>query len=887
MPAIWKRIVELLRRHRLDRELDDEVAFHLARLEEEFRRRGMDASAAAAAARREFGGVAQAKEAYRSGRGLPWLESLAQDLRYALRALRLNPGFTAAAVLSLALGIGASTAVFSLFHALLLRMLPVRQPQELVSLYRTGGWGSGVTTYGLFREMRKRTDLFSGVIASSRAEKVPLLTGQSDRLQSAQREFATGSYFPVLGVTPALGRLFTEDDDRTPRAHPFVVLSYDYWRTRFAADPAIVGRRLVVDQDPVTVIGVAAQGFHGLAVDRPPDLWEPVTMTKGDLDQPGWNFLWIAARRRPGLSLARTQAAMDVVMRQYLLSAFGGHPNSAFRKTAMSQHVEVREGRLGISLLRDRFAKPLAILMAAVLVVLLAACVNVANLLLARGAARRRELAMRVSLGATRARLVRQALTESLLLAAAGSACGLALASWGERGLLGFLPADAGNPFAGTPAGGPDVPVLAFSLFATIASVLLFGVAPALRTTAVDPLAGLRAPAGSDRGGRPLFRRALVVMQVAFSVVLAVLAGLFGHSLGALHAVDPGFRNQDVVAFSLDLPDRWKPADRKLARQRLMSQIEAMPGVSAVGFAFPGPYLAGMAAATVRVPGSPVTAGEAAWVNYCQVGPGFFSLLGSTPIAGREYQRSDAPDAPSLVVNEAFLRKYLPNEQHPLQRLIEMPDQPPRHITGVVRDIRSNGIREPSDPVVYVPAPMDGPNGTILVRSTLPRDTLAQAIRREAAHLGPQAAASDPRTIRQQIDDSIFQERMLSSLSGCFGILTLLLAAVGLYGVVAYGTARRAGEIGIRLALGAPRGSVLWMVLRGALALVAAGLAIGLPAALAAARYVGSVLFGVKPADPLAFAGTAAVLLAIAVAAAFLPARRSAAMDPMRALRNE
>ena len=883
MPATWKRIVELFRRHRLDRELDDEIVFHLTRLEEEFRRRGMDEAAARDAARRVFGGVAQAKEAYRSERGLPWLETFGRDLRYGLRALRLNPGFTIAAVLSLALGIGASAAVFSLFHALLLRMLPVRQPQELVSLYRTGGWGSGVTTYGVYREMRKRTDLFSGVIGSSRAEKVPLLAGQTDRLESAQREFVTGSYFSVLGVSPALGRLFTEDDDRTPRAHPFVVLSYDYWRTRFAADPTAVGRRLVVDQDPVTVIGVAAPGFHGLAVDRPPDLWEPVTMTRANLEQPGLNLLWIAARRRPGLSLVRTQAAMDVVMRQWLESAFGSHPNSAFRKTAMSQHVEVREGALGISLLRDRFAKPLAILMAAVLVVLLAACINVANLLLARGAARRREIAMRVSLGATRARLVAQALTESLLLAAAGSAIGLLLASWGERALLSFLPADAGNPFHG----GSDAAVLAFSLFAAVASVLLFGVAPALRTTAVDPVVGLRVAAGSDRGGRPVFRRVLVVMQVAFSVVLAVLAGLFGHSLGALHATDPGFRNQDVVAFTLGLPGRWKPSDRKLARQRLMSQIEVMPGVSAVGFAFPGPYLAGMAAATVRVPGSPVTSGEAAWVDYCQVGPGFFSLLGSTPIAGREYQRSDAPDTPSIVVNEAFLRKYLPNERHPLERLVEMPDQPPTHITGVVRDIRSGGIREPGDPVVYVPARMDGPDGTILVRSTLPRDTLAQAIRREVARLGPQVAASDPRTIRQQIDDSIFQERMLSSLSGCFGILTLLLAAVGLYGVVAYATARRAGEIGIRLALGAQRRAVLWMVLRGALALVAAGLAIGLPTALAAARYVGSVLFGVKPADPVAFAGTAAVLLAIGIAAAFLPARRSAAMDPMRALRNE
>jgi predicted permease len=381
----------------------------------------------------------------------------------------------------------------------------------------------------------------------------------------------------------------------------------------------------------------------------------------------------------------------------------------------------------------------------------------------------------------------------------------------------------------------------------------------------------------------------LVVAQVAFSVVLAVLAFLFGHSLSTLRSTDLGFRNLDVVAFSLDLPGEWKAEDRLAVRRRMMTQLESMPGVSGVSFAFPGPYLAGTASATVRVAGSPSTANEAAWVNMGEVGPRYFTMLGGAPVEGREFDRSDDAAAPAVaLVNQAFLKKFLPEERHPLQRVLSTdPRKPPIHIVGVVRDILHNGLREKPEPEVYLPAAMDGTWGIILVESQLPRDVLVGAIRRETARLGPQVNAGDPRTIRQAVDDSIFQERMLATLSGCFGGLTLLLAALGLYGVVAYATTQRAAEIGIRIALGAQRSAVAWMVLRGSLLLVGVGLAIGMGASLAAARYVSSVLYGIGPNDPLAFAATAAVLLAVGVAAAFLPARRSSTMDPMRALRHE
>jgi predicted permease len=662
MPAIWKRVRELFSRNRLDRELNDEVAFHLAQLEQEFRAGGMDDASAKAAAKREFGGVAHTMESYRQERGLQPLENLGKDLRYAARGLRLNPGFTLAAVLSLALGIGASTAIFSLFHTLMMRMLPVRQPERLVSLYRTGAWGRGITSYPAFQALQKRSDLFDGVVGSTTASKSQLRTRNGE--WEARREFVPGSYFTVLGVPPAKGRVLGEDDNRVPQGHPVVVLSYDFWRNRFGADPTIVGRALILDDQAVTVVGVAAAGFRGVNVDRPADLWEPAMMVKGNLREPGRNLLWLVARLRGGVSRQHAQAGVDVALRQFLADAFGSHPNPAFRKTAMSQHMEVRDGGLGLSLLRDRFGKPLTILMAAVLLVLLAACANVANLLLARGAARRKEIALRVSLGATRGRLVRQALTECLLLASGGAALGIALAYWGVRGLLQFMPPASGNPFHAS----IDAAMLAFCVVAAVLAVLLFGLAPALRTTAVDPAPGLRPSDVHARAGRPVFRRALVVLQVAFSVVLAVLAGLFSHSLGELRSIDLGFRNQDVVAFSFDLPDSWKPEARHAARQRLIAQIEAMHGVTAVGFAFPGPYLQGTASRTVRVPGSPLAGSEPVWVNSNEVSPGFFALMGAAIVAGREFLPIDKPaeQPAAVIVNESFVRKYLPGEKQPL-----------------------------------------------------------------------------------------------------------------------------------------------------------------------------------------------------------------------------
>lgn len=494
---------------------------------------------------------------------------------------------------------------------------------------------------------------------------------------------------------------------------------------------------------------------------------------------------------------------------------------------------------------------------------------------------------MRFSLGATRARLMGQALTECLLLAAAGCILGIGLAWWGAQQIVRFLPGAATERLDVA----PDAAVLAFTLVISVIAVLLFGLAPAWRSTSVAPAAAMRS--GSDAGwvaGRQRFRRVLVVAQVAFSVILVVLAGLFARSLAQLHGVDLGFRDRNVVAFSLDFPSSWKLSDRTAAETRMVSQMEAVAGVSSVSYGFPGPFQMGMSSWTVRIPGSPRASVEPVTVAVYTVAPRYLETIGSMPVIGRDLDRTDTANSRKVaVVNQAFVREFLQGEARPLGRILSFDDESTQ-IVGVVRDIPHQGLREKIEPTVYVPvAQRKGLGGapTILVRSGLATSALLPAIRREMERLGGQVSMDEPKTLAGAVDESIFQDRILALLGGCFGGLALLLAAIGLYGVMAYATAQRAGEFGVRLALGAQRGDVLWMVLRDALLLVGAGLAVGLPASLAASRYVGSVLFGVKPGDLTSFAGSAAILVAAALAAAFVPARRSAGMDPMRALRHE
>lgn len=872
------RFLSALRSRRLDRDLDDEIASHLAMQEEEFRRAGMSAQEARDAARREFGGVAQIQELYRDRRGLPWLEAAVRDFRLALRSLRHNKGFAAAAVLSLALGIGANTAIFTIFRTVMLRSLPVSHPEELVTLYRTGGWGRGYSSYPLYLEIKKRTDLFQDVIARSGVDKGRFSTGQGDAVESVNREYVTGNYFAALGLAPAAGRLIAESDDKTQGAHPVTVLSYDFWQSRFGGDPSVVGRPIVLSEQPLTIIGVAQRGFHGIEVDRRADLWLPVMMRRGDIMEVGSNWAWIVGRRRPEVSRAQIQAAVDVLLKQFLTGHYGQHQSATFREKAMAQQIEVREGSVGLSGLREQFGQSLQVLMAAVGLVLLAACANVANLLLARGAARRKEVALRVALGATRGRLIQQGLMESFLLAALGAITGVTLAYWLTGAVLAFLP----EP----PTVAPDEGVLLFSVGITVAAAILFGLGPAIRSAGIDPAAGLRL---TTRDPRPTMRRVLVTVQVAFSVVLVALAGLFGHSMAQLRSVDLGFAHRHAVAFAIDSPPAIDARQRTVRRERLLERLERIPGVVSVSHAFPGPYQDGSSSGTVTIPGVPAAGKEATWTAIHTVGPRYFETIGAAMAAGRGIERTDAAGArPVAVVNEAFVRQYLPADPRVLDRSLIAGKSEPMAIVGVVRDISHDGLRAKPVPTVYVPAAQTKSDWepSIVVRATVTPESLTAAIRREFAGLGMNQA-TQPQPIRQRIDRSIFQDRLLATIGGFFGFLALALAAVGLYGVVAYGTARRAREIGIRIALGARRGAVVWMVLRDALALVLAGLIVGLPASYVAGRQVAALLFGVKPLDPATFVLTAAVLGGIGVAAALLPARRAAGLEPLSVLRQD
>jgi len=893
MRTMWKRLAALLSRGRLERELNEEVEIHLAMRAEELRREGMTTEEARAAARREFGGVEQVKETYRDQRGIPLLETLAKDAWYGLRGLRRNPAFTLAAVLSLALGIGATAAIFSVFNALMLRMLPVERPRELISVFRTGGWGRGYASYPLYLQFREHNELFAGVLARSGAWPVRFDAGHNTRAEFVKEEYVSGNYFAVLGVKPALGRLFSDGDNRTPQGHPLAILSYDFWRNRLGGDPAVLGRVLLVDEQPLTVIGVAAAGFHGVEVEHRADLWVPAMMYRGKIMDAGMHWVWIMARRRPDIPDSRLQAASDTIMQQYLAANYGSRPDSAWRRFAMEQRVEVRDGGVGISMLRETFGKPLTVLMAAVGLVLLAACANVASLLVARGAARQREVALRFSLGATRRRIVRQWLVEGLLLALLGSACGLAFAVWGARHMLLFLPPDAGESLDVA----PDGVVLAFTMGVSILSALLFTLAPALRATTLDPATALKEGGSQQpgRGPRAGFRQALVVAQVALSVVLVVTAGLFAHSLVSLRAVRPGFAAENVLTFSLDYPQAWKDADKVEHRRRLTDRLSALPGVTSLSYAAPGPYQGGSWSAGIRVPGSERTAKEGVEVAMQGIGPAYLATIGSPPLEGREFDENDWRTGRKIaLVNQAFRREFMPGVRNPVGRVLSFDDSKPEggeptYIVGLVRDILHDGVKEGAKPTVYIPwrAADVRFDPSLVVRGQLSPEALLPLIRAEITRMDPEVAMREPRSLRERVDDSIFLDRLTATLSGFFGGLALLLAAVGIYGVMAYSVTRRTGEIGLRIALGAATGRIQWMVLRDGLVLIAAGIAIGLPLALAATRVSASLLFGVRANDSLALGSTVAVLVITGIASAWIPARRAAAIAPVEALRNE
>ncbi len=832
---------------------------------------------------------------------------MGNDLRYGLRALRRSPVFAIVATVSLALGIGANTAIFSLLSQVIFRMLPVAEPERLV-VFHTDGQREGRSTsdsseavfsYPMYEDLRDRNQVFSGVIARSSAPVSVSYRGQTER---SRAEMVSGNFFGVLGVRPALGRLLVSDDDGAPGAHPVVVLSHGYWKSRFGEKAEIVGQTININQHPMVVIGVAPAGFHGVLGGDTPDVLVPIAMkremtpTWDALDDRLTRWLNIFARLKPGMSRQQAGAAMAVLYRAVSEEEVPQmkHPlTGRDREKHLAQKLELRPAAQGINPLREDWETPLVALLAMVGLVLLIACANVANLLLARAAGRRREIAIRLAIGATRWAIVRQLLAESLVVAVAGGAAGLLVSKWTMDALLGLLPADATGGWLGATL---DWHALGFSVLLTLATGLVFGLAPALDSARAEAAAALKESGANVSSGRSQarFRQGFILAQVALSVLLLVGAGLFARSFFNLMREDPGFHAENLLRFGIDPRLNGYDSTRGWAFYReLQQRLALLPGVRSVACANMGPFGSGSEGSNVTVEGYKPGEDEMVGALKDYVSRDYFHTLGIPVISGREFTERDTTGAPKVVVvNEAFVKKYCKGENAVGKHMafgggthIVLD----REIVGVVRDSKHGGLREEVSPFVYQPYAQSGTldRAAFFVRALRNENDLGPDVRRLLHSMDANLPVYEMGSMTVQIADSIYRPRLIAILASAFGALATLLAAIGLYGVVAFNVARRTAEMGVRMALGALPRDVLGLVMREVGVLVIVGLGIGLTAAWLAGRYVESQLFGLKANDPLVFAGAAISLALVALASGYVPARRASRIDPIKALRYE
>ena len=885
----------LKRRANREHEIREEIEYHLEKLAEDEAGQGTSPQEARFLARRKLGNATLARERTREVWIWPALERFLQDLRYAMRGLRKHPAFTLTAVLSLALGIGANTAIFSLIDALLLRMLPVRDPQQLLELITTqNGRQVDSFSYPAIKALEQRADLLDGICAWSGAM---FNAGPPAAVQKTTGAWVTGLYYKTLGVEPALGRLLAAGDDRPGggSAGPVAVISYRYWENNYHRDPGVIGKALLVEGTPVTIVGVSARGFDGADVGSTADLTLPLAALPQILPERRRSLLssaeWLRALVRPksGISAGQAKAQLVVLwpgITKELVLAIKSAPR---RKAILTSTIDLVPGATGWSGLRRTFVRPLMILMATVGLVLLIACVNVANLLLTRATARSREIAIRMAIGAGRGRLIGQLLTESVLLALLGAALGIAVAYAGDRMLI-HLYSGRGLPLVLDVR--PDKQILAFTLIAALLTGVLFGLAPAFRATSLGPGSALK---DSHRHGwrRGSLASALVVSQVALSLLLLVGAGLFIRTLSNLENTDMGFQREGVLLVSLDARRAGYKETRLVnLYKELVGRIEQLPGVKTVSFSENTPLSGGIWSSSVLIDGLPRNGVSRESSHYNIVAPDYFTAMRTPLVLGRDFTlRDSAGSLPVAMVNEAFVTKFLGGD-HPLGRRVSLQDMPEwqnMEIVGVVKNTVSFDLREPPPPFVYVPYLQDVKNAgyvTFEVRAQGPLARVADALNREIhSRLRDTALTIVPFT--KQVQDSLVQERLIAVLAGFFASLALGLAAVGLYGLTSYAVSRRTSEIGIRMALGATRGDVLSLVLRGAFSLVAAGIVVGLPLAFAVSSFVSKMLFGVAPADPISAISAAGLLLLAAMIAAYFPARRASRVDPNLALRYE
>jgi predicted permease len=825
--------------------------------------------------------------------------SVVQDIVYAIRGFRKVPVFSAVAVLSLALGIGANTAIFTLIDQLILRLLPVRDPQEIVLLaargrHYGGNNGRNAISYPMYQDLRDRNQVFSAMMCRYRLNFAVAVDAQTEAVNG---ELVSGNYFPMLGVTPAIGRLFTASDD----LHPVAVLSYGWWTTRFASDPHVLGRTIRVNNYPLTIVGVAQSGFDGMEPGLPAVVYVPIAMA-ADV-RPGFTDMFdrrqrwvnIYARLKPGETADRAKAGLQPLFHQII---DGEVEQPAFRNATpydkeqfLRMWLDVQPGSQGNTNLRRQYEKPLYVLMGVVGLVLLIACANLASLLTARAAARQKEIAIRLAIGSSRGRMLQQLLTESVLLSSAGGVAGLALALLMVKGLLAFLPAIVTGYSI---SASPDGRMLVFTFGLSLLTGIAFGLAPALQSTKPHIARTLKDQAGNIMGGsgQVNFRKGLVAVQVALSLLLLIGAGLFTRSLSNLHSLDPGFRTGNLIQFTVNPRTIGYDQNRSTAFcRRLDERLRQIPGVR-------GAASAQMAVLSGNEWDNWVTIdtyqrkGEPPDPHFNSVSLGYFETLGIPVLQGRAFTPKDDANAPKVaIVNATFAKKYFESGVavgHRFGRGSDSGTPMNIEIVGVAGDTRYESLRDDIPAEVYLcNAQLPAYGETVYVRTDRDPENAFAAIRAAVREIEPSVPLLYLMTLEQQLEVSLVTERLIATLSALFGALATVLAIVGLYGVMAYMVTRRSREIGIRMALGAQTGNVVWLVMREVLVLVGAGIAVGAPVAWAMGKLVEAQLYGIQPHDPASIALPTVVLATVALLAGYIPARRAAGYDPVRVLRYE
>jgi predicted permease len=824
------------------------------------------------------------------------------DFRYALRNLKRTPLFTSVAVLSLALGIGANSAIFTIADQVLLRLLPVQHAGDLVFFTSPGPqngqiFGENMFSYPMFQDFRRHNTVFDAVAARF---STPLSLTQNNRSQRIHGEIVTGTWFETLGLNTILGRGLTVDDDRLPGSHPVAVLTYDFWKSRFAANPGVLNQTILLNGRSMTVIGVTAPGYRGFDVASRTDVLVP-TMMKHEMT-PTWNglndrrVLWlqIVGRLKPGVTMSQARASLEPYYHGLLIMELQSMKmqSERSRERFAAKPLIFEPASKGVSDLRGQFTAPLLILFSIVGLLLLIACANVANLLLARAVGRQKEIAVRLAIGASRVRLVRQLVVESLVLSAAGGAIGLLVSWWVSSAVVGLVAnsADLGL------TGDLDPRVFAFTFALAMVTGTVFGLAPALQATSPGLARTLKDQAGSvsAASGQVLLRKGLVISQVALSLLMLIAAALFTRSLHNLKNVDLGFRRESLVGFMLDpsLNTNYKPEPVYQLAENLQQRITAIPGVRSAAIGDNALLADNQDVLSIVVEGYRPKEDESvnSWLDF--VSPGYFTTLGIPLLQGRDFTARDRKGAARVaIVNQVFAQYFFQN-QNPIGRRFRGRGSKPDEmveIVGVVRPSKYGKVDEKIPRVMYFPFAQSPTPSSLMVyaRTAVDPKSLFPAIRREVSSVDASLPVANLRTMEEQVDEALSPQRMIAMLSALFGILATVLAAVGLYGVMAYTVTRRTREIGIRLALGAARADLLSLVMREVFLLTAVGVAIALPVSLALTGLVRTQLYGMAPNDPLSIAVAVLTMVSVALLAGYIPAERATRVDPIRALRYE